>query len=267
MANKLTLQTALLYYTGSDPDTSEPINYWQIHPIAHSPEGLPQLKEGHPIEMKELESLCKATSPNLIRNIGWIDPMLLAYGAGSEGPLVFFRPEVRRPIYFGRQTSLKSGVVLWPSLVLVAFSRRLHVFAAKGAKRPTRSTPLLMAPFHNVDGNHEVCLGSSRAPRACRPQDMGAWAEAFYTSSFTHLNAPDNQLLKKGTLENLWGDLLSGAGKRSAVKISFQAKIYGVPLIFRARAYFKRFPYRLLKPAGINLGELLKRIGLDEHKR
>ncbi|MFY9269012.1 MAG: PRTRC system protein B [Candidatus Manganitrophaceae bacterium] len=241
MANQLELNTALLYFTGCDPDSSEAIHYWQIHPIEISEKGIPLLKEGHPVEMKELEALCKTTLPSLVRNIGWIDPGLLAYGVGAEGPLVFFRPEVRRPIYFGRQTNLPSGVVLWPSLVFVAHSRRLSVFAVKGSERPQRPTPLLMAPFLNVNSHHEVCLGSSEAPKECRPQEMAGWAEAFYKSAFTHTNAPDHHFLKKGTIVQLWGELLSASRKR--------------------------FPYHLLKPAGITLGQLLERIRLDECKR
>ncbi|WP_168058489.1 PRTRC system protein B [Candidatus Manganitrophus noduliformans] len=241
MAQTLHLSAALLYYTGEDPLPAEAIHYWQIHPIEMSEKGIPLLREGRPVQMKDLESLCKATLPNLIQNVGWIDPALLAYGAGVEGPLVFFRPEVRRPIYFGRQTSLKSGMVLWPSLVMVAFCRKLYVFATKGRMRPTQSTSLLMAPFLNVDVHHEVCLGSSRLPNGCRPQNMEAWAEAFYASAFTHNNAPDHHFLKKGTMVELWEALLSGK--------------------------LKRFPYHLLKPAGITLRQLLQRIGLDECKR
>lgn len=167
MANQLKLNTALLYYTGRDPDSSDAVHYWQIHSVEISEKGIPLLKEGRPVEMKELEALCRATLPNLVQNIGWIDPGLLAYGVGAEGPLVFFRPEVRRPIYFGRQTKLPSGVVIWPSLVFVAHSRRLSVFAVKGSERPQRPTPLLMAPFLNVNSRHEVCLGSSEAPKGC----------------------------------------------------------------------------------------------------
>jgi PRTRC genetic system protein B len=241
VANQLKLNTALLYYTGRDPDTSDVIHYWQIHPIEISEKGVPLLKEGRPVEMKELEALCRATLPNLVRSIGWIDPGLLAYGVGVAGPLVFFRPEVRRPIYFGRQTKLPSGVVLWPSLVFVAHSRRLSVFVVKGPERPQWPTPLLMAPFLNVNSRHEVCLGSSKAPRECLPQDMEGWAEAFYKSAFTHTNAPDDHFLKKGSIVQLWKELLSGARKR--------------------------FPYHLLKPAGMNLEQLLQRIGLDESKR
>lgn len=241
MVQTLNLNAALLYYTGRDSLPSEAIHYWQIHPIEISEKGIPLLREGRPVEMKDLESLCRATAPDLIRNIGWIDPMLLAYGVGSEGPLVFFRPQVRRPIYFGRQISLKSGVVLWPSLVLVAFSRRLYVFVTETTLRPALSTSLLMPPFLNVNTNHEVCLGSSRIPGGCRPQEMETWAEAFYTSAFTHTNAPDNHFLKQGTIVQLWEALLSG--KR------------------------KRFPYHLLKPAGITLRQLLQKIGLDESER
>lgn len=241
MVQTLHLNVALLHYTGRDPDRSDVIHYWQIHPVEISEKGIPLLKEGRPVEMKELEALCRATLPNLVRNIGWIDPGLLAYGVGVAGPLVFFRPEVRRPIYFGRQTKLPSGRVLWPSLVFVAHSRRLSVFVVKGSERPALSTPLLMAPFLNVDTRHEVCLGSSQAPRECRPQDMERWAEAFYKSAFTHTNAPDHHFLKKGTMVQLWKELLSG--KR------------------------KHFPYHLLNPAGITLRQLLERIGLHEQKR
>ncbi len=234
----LRLNTALLQYTGEEPSSTT--HYWQVHPIRIDQNGVPHLEAGRGMTQECIEALCKAVLPSLVSNTGWIDEDLLAYGSGMSGPLVFFRPSVRRPIYFGRGAPLKSGMAPWPALVMVASPRDLSVYVVRGDKRPELSTPLYCAPFYNVYYNHKVCIGQSKIPPKCTPSTLDAWSEAFYKSAFTHPNANNEDFLLQGTLEKLWGDLLSG--KR------------------------KRFPYSWLKPAKKTLKQLLLEERLYERK-
>lgn len=242
MVAHLRLKGAFLCYcTDEETHYGESTHYWQIHPVVADPKGVPHLQAGRSVTRAELESLCRQISPSLLTRIGWVDPTLLAYGFGASGPLIFFRPSVRRPIYFGRGTDLKSGMTVWPSMVMVADPGGLSVYVVEGEKRPGLDAPLLKPPFFNVYIDHRVCTGKTKTPRECRPSDIDAWAESFYNSAFTHPNAHDRDFLVKGTIEKLWSELLSG--KR------------------------KRFPYHLLRPAGKTLRQLLIERNLYEPKR
>jgi len=240
MVETLELKTALFCYANSN-NFGGAIHYWQIHPVRTDAKGVPHLEAGRSVSKRLLEELCKCVLPSLISRLGWVDPSLLAYGSGDNGPLIFFRPSVRRPIYFGQGTGLKSGMVRWPSMVMLAEPSKLSVYVVKGDKRPDLDTELLCPPFLNVYHDYSVCIGQTKTPSGCRPCDIEAWAESFYNSAFTHPNANDRDFLSKGTLEQFWQALLSG--KR------------------------KRFPYHLLKPAGKTLRQLLIERDLYEPKR
>lgn len=199
----LRLTTALLLYSGEEPGGAP--HYWQVHPIGTDKHGVPHLEAGQGMTQDCIEALCKKVLPSLVSNKGWIDKNLLAYGSGTSGPLVFFRPSVRRPIYFGRGAPLKSGVAPWPAMVMVASPGELSVYVVRGDQRPDLKTPLYCAPFYNVYYNHKVCIGQSKIPPNCPPSSIDGWSEAFYKSAFTHPNANNEDFLRQGTLEKLWG--------------------------------------------------------------
>lgn len=236
----LELKTALLCYADSN-NFRAAAHYWQIHPVRTDSKGVPHLEAGRSVSNRALEALCKAVVPALVTRLGWVDPSLLAYGSGDNGPLIFFRPATRRPIYFGHGAGLKSGIVPWPSMVMLAEPSNLFVYVVKGDKRPELDAALLCPPFLNVYPDHSVCIGQTKTPSGCRPGDIEAWAESFYNSAFTHPNGDDRDFLIKGTLEQFWRALLSG--KR------------------------KRFPYHLVRPAGMTLRQLLIERNLYEPER
>lgn len=237
MIQQLDLKAALLYYRGAPSAAGD---YWQIHSVEKNKAGVPVLREGIPVERRTLAELCKEILPSLYQNIGWIDPGLLAYGAGSEGPLLFWRPSIRRSIYFGRTLNLESGIVTWPALVFLARPKELHVFAVNADQRPELDTPLLMPPFFNIYEDCRVCLGTTRAPATCWPDETQRWGEAFYKSEFTQAGAKDRLFLKRGSLAAFW---------RS-----------------RPAAKTNGFPYKQLKGAGLTIRDLLRRAGLQKDK-
>ncbi|MFQ5779535.1 MAG: PRTRC system protein B [Nitrospiria bacterium] len=240
MVETLELKRALLCYTSSTPYGGA-VHYWQIHPVTTDSKGVPHLEAGRSVSRIVLEALCKDVVPSLVARLGWVDLSLLAYGSGVNGPLVFFRPSIRRPIYFGHGTGLKSGIVPWPSMIMLAEPSRLFVYVVKGNRRPGLDAELFCPPFMNVYPDQSVCIGETKTPSGCRPCDIEAWAESFYNSAFTHPNGNDQDFLIKGTLEAFWHALLTG--KR------------------------RRFPYNLVKPVGKTLRQLLIERNLYEPKR
>lgn len=233
MIQRLNLKAALLYYQGSGYSG---VDYWQIHRIETGKGGTPVLGEGVPVEQRTLTELCKEILPSLCQNMGWIDPGLLAYGTGSAGPLLFWRPSTRKSIYFGRTLNLKSGVVTWPALVFLARPNDLRIFAVNVNQRPELDTPLLMAPFFNVYEDCRVCLGSTRVPATCWPEESARWAEAFFKSEFTQAGAKNRVFLKKGSLVSFWRSRTDVRGHR--------------------------FPYAQLQSTGMTIRDLIRSEGL-----
>lgn len=233
MIHQLHLRGALLLYGNTEGET---IHHWQLHPVTLNKQKKPQLEAGRSITQEDLETICKQVVPSLVRQVGWIDPHLLAYGTGINGPLIFYRPSIKRAIYFGKQCPLESGIVPWPAMIMVVKPPNLSIFVFKGDQRPNLETELLAPPFLNVYSDYSVCIGHTNTPRNAKPGDIDKWAESFYNSAFTHTNTTDQQFLKKGTLEGFWKNLLNQ--KR------------------------KRFPYHLLKSTGKTVRMLLKEKGL-----
>lgn len=238
MIQRLNLKAALLYYRGA---TNTDVDYWQIHRVEADKGGVPVLAEGVPVDRGTLTELCKEILPSLYQNVGWIDPGLLAYGAGSAGPLLFWRPSIRKSIFFGRTLELQNGIVTWPALVFLASPKALRVFAANVDQRPDLDTPLLMPPFFNVYDDCRVCLGTTRVPATCWPDETPRWGEAFFKSEFTQAGAKDRVFLKRGSLTSFW----------------------------RARLEVKadRFPYAQLQSAGVTIRDLMRREGLQKDKK
>lgn len=233
MVEQLQLHTALLLYGNTG---GESFHYWQIHPVTINDQNSPQFEAGRSVTQEDLETICKQVLPSLVSPVGWIDSKLLAYGAGTNGPLIFYRSSIKRAMFFGRQCALKSGVVPWPSMLMVVNPPDLSVYVIEGDQRPQLETELLYPPFFNVYSDCSVCVGQTDTPDNAKPSSMDDWAESFYTSAFTHTNTDDRHFLKKGTIEKFWGDLLSG--KR------------------------KRFPYHFLKSTQKTVKQLLKEQGL-----
>ncbi len=128
----------------------------------------------------------------------------------------------------------------WPALVFLARPKELHVFAVNADQRPELDTPLLMPPFFNIYEDCRVCLGTTRAPATCWPDETQRWGEAFYKSEFTQAGAKDRLFLKRGSLAAFW---------RS-----------------RPAAKTNGFPYAQLKGAGLTIRDLLRRAGLQKDK-
>jgi PRTRC genetic system protein B len=94
-----------------------------------------------------------------------------------------------------------------PPLVFVAGGRQLRVFALLEDRRPTLDTRLAHAPYFNVSGNHQVCLGSAQVPKTVRPEDTETWTRAFFASEFTHFNGSSKQWSHPGTYTELLADV------------------------------------------------------------
>ena len=74
-----------------------------------------------------------------------------------------------------------------PPLLWCVSGQELTVRALAADRRPQADTPLMIAPYWNVDGDSgRVCLGSMRIPELAGVAALAQWEQAFFQSEFTH---------------------------------------------------------------------------------
>lgn len=104
--------------------------------------------------------------------------------------LLWYRPAGLTPIHFDSPNAALnalSGVPLpHPRLVFRVQNGKLSVWAVRWPGRPRPDTLLYHAPYFNVSSGGRVCHGSMAAPGGATPDDIQAWEDAFFKSTFTH---------------------------------------------------------------------------------
>lgn len=109
----------------------------------------------------------------------------------SSGLVVWWsRPTVRR-MFFRENSEAPAGLsgepFSQPALLWCVSGQELTVRALAADRRPQADTPLMIAPYWNVDGDSgRVCLGSMRIPELAGVAALAEWEQAFFQSEFTH---------------------------------------------------------------------------------
>lgn len=191
---------------------------------SHQVDDKGRILEGKPLKQETIQGLVDVffdEHRNAVKVGGMLPTGLLQFDRlpGGRYKMVWFRPAERRYLYFAPDLKIKSGEAWVPPMVYAADGRSLDVFALAKDSRPTETTALCRAPFHNVSKEGDVCLGSAKVKK---PADntytslMKYWEDMFWLSEFTHLTGDENptktninllwpQLIKDKTLT--WADL------------------------------------------------------------
>lgn len=198
--NSYALTAAILIYTGGKTGHHAIATK---HEVEHSADRGCRIVPGQPLAMSDYVNLVKALAPAEQPSMLWHDDRILASGMGR---LVWWEPPKRRSLFFKEsqydaKTFNAKGVCSTPGVVFMAMSepRSLWVWAVKGDKRPTKETLLYQAPFFNVWGRGQVCVGNSTLPGDERKDDPEAWSQAFFGSHFTHPNFTEANRLVNGS--------------------------------------------------------------------
>lgn len=204
-----------------------------LHAIEDA-DGDPVIGAGMAVTRRATLDMARALGKQ-IGHVGFL-PDTVLYTNGDT--LAWWVPPARRHVMFRVDDAhaeamggMERGAsVPHPGLVFAANSKAWHVWAVKGAARPTPASPLYQAPYFNVYDNGAICRGNVPVPNGTTAEKIGAWNDAFFRSYFSHPN--DSQLVNyRGGAYRLWRDLLDGARRR--------------------------FPERALVPTGKSLGDLL----------
>lgn len=178
-----------------------------------------KLCEGKPLTEETISGMVDVFYNNNMQSstIGGVLPEnMLHFSALPAGryKMMWYRPAEKRMLYFNEGLHITNGMAWVPAMVYMVEGRELSVYALNEDERPTENTVLYHAPFHNVNVEGEVCLGSAKANK---PKDKTFanlckyYEDLFWMSEFTHLNH-ENRV--KGNLNLIWMDLIQNDDKK-----------------------------------------------------
>lgn len=216
------LDGAILLYTqdraASFDQEGARVSYATIHkvtPIA----GRPEIAPGRLLTQKDLQLMVQGIEQTRQDTATqWFDPGMLAKGPDR---MIWWTPPGLRPVFFKKsgandKTFDGHAVCPTPGLVWMAMpGKGLYVYAIQGAGRPSKETPLFQAPFFNVWGRGQVCIGSASLPKEEQMSEPQAWEKTFFGSHFTHPNftQPD-RLIKGEEPTTFWRKMIQRPAKR-----------------------------------------------------
>lgn len=197
-----TLSHAILLY-GSKAHHVNGTAFATIHDVETIGER-PEIMPGRLLNERDLVQLASSlASPEAKQSVQakWLESNLLATGSDR---VIWWSPPGTRAMFFQTSPHCSAkiqggGVLPVPGLVWVAMPEKgLYVYAVKGAQRPTRESALFQAPFFNVWGRGQVCIGSAEQPSQEDRWNTTAWEDMFFGSRFTHPNFAQKDRLTKG---------------------------------------------------------------------
>lgn len=214
------LQSAIMLY-GSDQGAG----FATAHDVSFEADGVPVLREGHPLTMENLNSLVATVAKGAEtrrRFNGYLPENVLATGIGS---IVWWLPAADRTVSFSCNDELigksASGKTPHPALVFGVNGRGWYVFALKENVRPKPDTNLWQAPYFNVWSSGAICQGSTQVPKGATTEQIEGWSNAFFASNFSHPNVHQTgKLVKyKGGPYRFWRDMLDGNFKKFPMRV------------------------------------------------
>lgn len=98
-----------------------------------------------------------------------------------------------------------------PALVWKVVGRDLYLRALTDNRRPNAETPLMVAPYWNVDGEAgSVCQGTMRSPEEFGSAAIPIWEKSFFQSEFTHQTGIRRLTSHPGGYFGLWRQAAGG---------------------------------------------------------
>jgi PRTRC genetic system protein B len=98
-----------------------------------------------------------------------------------------------------------------PPLVWKMNGRELWIRALRENRRPAADSPLMIAPYWNVDGETGwICQGSMRSPADLSVNAIPDWERSFFQSEFTHHTGTRRLTTHPGGFLGLWTSLVGG---------------------------------------------------------
>ncbi len=182
-----------------------------VHGIQTSKEGVATIEAGTPVSKIGLVKMMQTLVPEDYAPAELLGNHILA--KGSDYLVWYCKPQKRQVWFKNKEIGQDvSATTYQPGLVFIISKGHWYVFAVKGSKRPTSSTPLYVAPYLNVWKGGCICTGNIETPKGELKFSTAAWEEAFFRSYFTHPNQHEKGALTsyRGGIFSLWRALMKG---------------------------------------------------------
>lgn len=184
-------------------------HYLQVHNIEKKNEKF-VWAEGKPFQREQLQELALSLRNEQVNSLklkGIIpDNVLYFHPAMSGSKFCWFVPPQRHYITFTSEVKIPTGNYRFPGLIMAADGKDLYIFAYKGLKKPDAKTELFHAPFYNVYGDGEVCMGtiSESRRKAFLDEEIDRWQRRFFGGRFTLAHGEDGRVPKGVTFKDLY---------------------------------------------------------------
>jgi len=204
----LVLKGALLVYRGRSRGF---VSWHEVR--RNATEGAPFLGEAQEVTTEFVHHLAQGLGTAVPTEI--LPENVLARTAEM---MAWWTPASVRPMFFAPHDpdahKLNGQRFFQPPLVWKARDRDLWIRALQGNHRPAAETPLMIAPYWNVDGETGwTCQGSMRSPNDPSVNATPLWERAFFQSEFTHHTGTRRLTTHPGGFLGLWSSLPGGRRK------------------------------------------------------
>jgi PRTRC genetic system protein B len=225
-SESIVLKGALLLYEGRN----RAFGVW--HDVKPGRNECPQIAEGQALTTDFVRSLNRGLQREMQAEVlpeyvlVWNSDLVVWWSCRCTRRM-FFRNNSEAP------TGLSGAEFSQPPLIWCASGQELTVRAISTNQRPTADTPLMIAPYWNVDGEMgRVCLGSMKVPELAGVAALAHWEKAFFESEFTHQTGVKRLIQGAKGYFDVWEQVRGGP---------------------------RSFPAKFLVPANETLSDLLRR--------
>jgi len=203
----LTLQGALLVYRGKSRGF---VSWHEVR--RNTSEGAPFLGEAQELTTDFINHIAESLGTSVPTEI--LPENVLARTAEITA---WWTPSTARTMFFAADEEarkLNGHRFFQPPLVWKVVGRDVWVRALQENRRPAARTPLMIAPYWNVDGETGwTCQGSMRSPEDSSVNAMQQWERAFFQSEFTHHTGTKRLTTHPDGFLGLWRSLAGGRRK------------------------------------------------------
>lgn len=168
----------------------------------------------HPLngkEMSVLSELLQATQEikaGYLKSKGLLPSNILYVNQNANGYAVWYTQPQEVTLFFVDGLHIPSGKFHIPAMLWKANADRLTVYGLKGKAKPAEHTKVCHAPYLNVYGSGQVCMGTVQiniGKSTCLEEFIKMWEQYFFNSNFSH-SISGNNSTKSNTTE-LWRSL------------------------------------------------------------
>jgi PRTRC genetic system protein B len=168
----------------------------------------------HPLNEKEMSALSELLQTTqevkngYLKSKGLLPANVLYVNQHANGYAVWYTPPQEANLFFVDGLNIPSGKFHVPPMLWKANADHLSVYGLTGKTKPNMNTKLCHAPYLNIYGSGQVCMGTVQidiGKSTCLEEFMKTWERYFFNSNFSHSISGNNST--KSNTTGLWRSL------------------------------------------------------------